>query len=1845
MSSKEFVLFSQDKISYKHKFYILMDLLITNQNSSRSEALFFMLIFYTQMISGFFSEFLGVFDIKNSTSDKILNYIEKIFRIRDLFVNKYSHFKTILVIALIILLFFSIHFIITCYKITRNSFYTYSEMILNFYIKFMIYIGSNIMFDLAFCNFCFEDKNPFFKGVSCTVKDNYFPAVISVIMFIMASFFTVIIQFFYCDAMYLSTSFYSRIACNYELYTSLNTIVYSFLLTQVTSLSKEVFLFYNIGMSIIQFNFFINHYPFYDKITNNYAGLFHILYLWTSIFFFIFAYIDYQEKGIIYLVSSVIILYFYFNLKYKIEEKVFLDTPYYKINNRFYLLFYIKNLIDKMNHLEENPEDKALFSGIMQMHILECPNKKCITKTKQRLYLPITGEWSDRSKLFIEDRVFMINFIITISTYFISANKYSPDLIINLSLYYLEIIGNYCLAMFYCKKAKEMHMTLQEQFSYERLRLRISRLLNEKLKPPNEPCPNLDELDPTMYFKYEDISQNLVDEINNDINLSLEFWKNFRRSQLDYRKQIDFNKIFSLTDKIRTTKENIEILWKKLIEIYNGVNELFDLYFDYVEQINDDDLKKRDLEGLKRKSENFSEHIGQNFYSILFNRETGIIIANADKGKEGLIEKTNLEIESIFKYKPEELKGMNLTSLMPKIFSKIHRSFIEKYYQIGERKIIEQKEIKTYGKNKDNAIIVIRLAIKLFPILNDSVYFVGLITKENIDDVIFLDHNFNIQGMSPKLLKILNCDNKILFRDNDIPFYVICKKFVNFYKIFLQGKKQNLKEKKNQSSAIIESLNETSSINSENKETKAKTKEDKIENIIHNENIEINENIELEYEIRLPQFLLDYSDSTNKRLLRLAEQNKAIAAGTMTVEAAAEANEDEDNGNDSNDEFGESDLLVDDNDRINVQEGSTSKIDSNVKKDASKFSHFSASGFSVRNNNNNNSSIRRNSNFNSTNANSNVNEHINNGKDFKINVIETPTPTPEGITPTPGNNNLLNVNNENDTNYNGDSSKINQANSKLDFNKKSDEEKAFIEKVKRYKELFTHGNFDQLDELIDDCNRDSNSKEYKFNFTFDKYKFGIKNMSYVVRCIDAKNEGSKSDDETVNEIDPKLTRYKKEKANAIKPLFEVLYKEKEKIIEQQSRIPFLKEENPEFEKLLSSFKNDMIKMSMVHGKKEKEELMDENASQMSHSSFNADLVKKNRIEEIRANLLNNISDFFTLKYIKITVLAIGIISLIYGIIYIILFLNIYDNLKDINELNINLFQTTIWMNNLIGTLISLKSLYSDIMEKGNYYFNSYISDNLVYFEEMKNFAFRWYENITDKFGDIEDNISKFISDKKQKELFWDNQKVTYTYKNIYDVECFPMAISQSLSNINSVLKNDYFSLTISNENLTKKSIQYIDYITFMAIENTYDNLLPNQYDKLRTIPHILKDFNSDSSRILIIFLIVYACLMVFLCIGYAVLLHLTNKNMSEGMEKVTKIKLTQIEDTVKKIEGFNVILKKYRERESKNNGGGGDDKKIEEQGGEGTTVNPTTINPNQPSQNIGSSGFNIDAKKYIPLKILNMSYFQTGILFCALAGFLIPVFILTAEMVNSTNKIINIEEFIYGKILNSSSSIVKVKCSMSNCDITNNLNFTDLINIYDIQDIVQALSIYGELDVFYNRKFLLDACAVVFMNDDDNYNNCIKEELIQSANNTESILKLIEETIDNIYKEQSIKTNTNVILKDGREEPFKNYYLYESESFNILEKVFYKYVIEVSDNFSILCMDNLLEYLNQKRNLIISLVCILSCTVICLCIYIGFCFISKLIYYLSVSRCIMKIIPTTVINNTPELETFIENKY
>jgi hypothetical protein len=155
--------------------------------------------------------------------------------------------------------------------------------------------------------------------------------------------------------------------------------------------------------------------------------------------------------------------------------------------------------------------------------------------------------------------------------------------------------------------------------------------------------------------------------------------------------------------------------------------------------------------------------------------------------------------------------------------------------------------------------------------------------------------------------------------------------------------------------------------------------------------------------------------------------------------------------------------------------------------------------------------------------------------------------------------------------------------------------------------------------------------------------------------------------------------------------------------------------------------------------------------------------------------------------------------------------------------------------------------------------------------------------------------------------------------------------------------------------------------------------------------------------------------------------------------------------------------------------------------------------------------------------------------------------------------------------------------------------------------------------------------------------------LIKNSNNTDSLLKLIEETVDIIYEDKNISSNNDQLtyyFNNGTTTTtFENRFLFNTTSFQDLETIFYKFVAPVSDNFAELCKISLKHYLNQKKNIVFCLIIIYVIIITIICLYIFFSFIKKLIHLLSVSRCVIRIIPTTVIINTQELESWIESKY
>jgi len=1743
--SKEFILFDNDETSFVMKFYRLMDLLVTNKSSSRMESIIFLGIYYIQILSGFYALHLDVLDGDNSNSDLYLNTVTKIIRVKDLLTTSHSAYEIAIYLIIAMMLIITGFFVFLIFKVTKNSFYTLREFLMNFLLKSYIYVAFTPIIDIGLVAFCFEDMNPHFSNVSCNINDNMNIFILSIVMMVYGIFLCFFINLFYNDAYFLSNSYYSRMCCKYEIYMPLNVIIFNVLLSQVRYIGKEIFLIYNLVVSLFFLNFFFEKYLFYDRTTNRIAGLFHILYAWTSIFFLIFAYINMNEKGIVYLIGCLLVIYFYLNLTHKLEEKIILDLPFHKIINKNHLMFYLKSLIDMIHNIESNIEAKAHLIGIIQLHKTECPSPECITKhPEKKIYLPFLEEWSKRDKPEINDKVFLLNFILVMMNFFISQTYYSPEMLINLSLYYLQVIGNYCQAIYYYKKIKEMKLSFQENFSFTRLSFKISKALMAKVKPTSDGSSTLEDMDCSLYYKYEDLSQKFYDEINNDISLSVEFWRSFK-THLETHRPLDFNKIFNLTDKIRLTKNKVEKIWNDLYGIYSGVNDLFTVYENYVEQINDDDMLKRELDAIKNKNLNSADQLQMNYYNLLLNKETGIIIANGDKNKEGLIEKTNEEIDRIFNYKPEELKGMNVSIIQPKIFERHHKSFMQRYYETGEKRIID-RSLKSYGKDKDNALVPLQFVIKLFPVLNDSVFYCGLLVKENLDDIILLDSNFIIQGMCKKLQTKINLDFKHLFQECEIPFYMICKKFINFYKNSLKKKNQKEKSKKNKSNEKTGSmLTQEGNTRNDNlidlgtnnmDETKPKNSVDASNNNIHEDVEIINENIELEFEIKIPNFLFDYASTMGKR------ENRSEFRFSKN-ETAETIDKDIDN---TSEYFEENDNLVNDSSRSLKQENEKSK------------------------------------------------------------------------------------------------------NKKVNFNKQSDEDKEFSTKLSKYRSFFEGNKFYELEEYIEKNNSEKNdSKEYKFIFTFDVYKFGMGQVGYVIRCIDNKQEyeeGSQSDTASDNNIEKlKQIENKKNKLISMKNLNEITEEEKQDLLQIQTEYTKLLLENREFLKLANEYKQDINSTSKVFGfKKEDTAIDDENSSQSSQSSYNNDIANKSRIEEIRSNLLKNVSNFHLLKWIKGIFYLIIIITAAFCAIYLLMFNIVYQDLNNISSLSIGLFQSTIWMSNIISSIISMRTFYQFKLKDSPVFFNSYLPDEKEYFDHLRGLSLDWYDDVMKNFGPIEKKINVYFDYSNNTDiLFWKNQEVNYPFKNnsLADVESYPLALSQILANTNQLLKNNFFTINkvmLNTPGYDLHSKQLIEYSSYLSIENAILNLIPVQIQILKVAPNLFQEFNTANSRYIYTILATYTIAIVIFIFMYAFLLYLTNKNMEEGLEKVSKISMDKIDDTLKKIETFDEKwMVKFRHK--------GNTIKLSNDDIKGDSKHENShIHSKDKFQ-----GFSV-GRKYKSLKILTPSYIQIPILLSILIAILIPIYFVSVSMIEACNNILYVHNFIFGKALTASMSSVYIKCMMSECPLGENVDYlTDFVNKTQIENIVKNIGEFPELSNFYSNKFLLNACEVIYDSElnSTEYQNCMNDFVIKSANNTDSLLKLIDETVSTIIKDKEMKTGKKYVLKNGNEEEFSNVFLYETEYFNKLEYVFYNYITPVSDRFSQVVSSSLGDYMSVENTIIVILICLFGFIIFLFSFYIAFCFTKNLIHLLSVARCILKIIPTGVINNTPELKTWIENKY
>jgi hypothetical protein len=1448
-------------------------------------------------------------------------------------------------------------------------------------------------------------------------------------------------------------------------------------------------------------------------------------------------------------------------------------------------MFYLKNLIDKIDNIEISYEDKAILIGIIELHSIECPSHDCITKHKnKKLFLPLNEEWSNRDKPEINDRVFLLNLVIVIMNYFISHNYYNAEMLINLSFYYLNVVGNQCLAIYFYTKVKNMNLSIEDNFYLMRLKFAISKALVEKLKSANEPNQKMNDVNLSYYYKYENLCQQFFDEISNDVNYSLDFWKNFRIHQESGR-QLDFTKIFYLTDKIRLTKDKIDKLWIDLYNTYSGVNDVFELYENYVELVNDDDLLKRDLETIRSKNINFSDNVTTNIYHLVFAKETGIIICNGDRGKEGIIEKMNGDSEKIFDYKADELKGVNVTQIMPKIFEKIHTSFLERFYDVGEKRAVD-KFHKTFAKDRDYCLLPIKLYLKVFPMLNDCLFYCAMTTKEQLDDVILIDNKYNIQAVTSKLIKRFEMENCHIFYEIDIPFYIICKKFIQFYKIYLKEKKIQ-KKRHNKKSLLKSNTSGEKVLNNFNKSGTILNSQSN--NIFTGTKVEVN-NIEKNDPANIKfiqeSFISDIAGLTNWN----------VTSTNIPLEEVSGEDEPYDKMNE-----------IDINETVELELGIEIPM-------------FMRDYMSSMKEKNKNKTLKKEGSDNQGHQKNKKGKFDDEKQDFDEN---------DGLV-------------KNDQSTTGDAELKEEEN----FNKQSDEDTEFQMKIRHCRNLFDMGRLEELEAYIQFTNEERQVEEYKFNFTFEKYAFGNKGTAYIIKLIDNKGDydESQSNNQTIygNEV-AKIQRQQSAKLGALKESIEILKEEKNEIIERQYDYVKLCMEGGEFEKNLSIFHNEIAVSSKIFGMRKQDTFMaDENSSQCSNSSFNDNMAKKGRIEEIRSNIMNNVSSFFTIKWIKGIFIFVILLSAAFCAIYLMIFDDINTYLNDISNLNIGLYQTTIWTSNIISTLISLRSTYQFNLKNYPIQYNSYITDQINYFQTLSKFTDTWYQNITLNFAPLEKQINLYFESGPNSDLFWSQSTVTYSPSKIAlsDTESVIMTLNQVLSNTNQLLKISYFSNNPIIRNYTRFTNHmksFINYSTFVSIENALDNLLPRLYKILNATPDFFSTQNKQNMKYVIFIILGYSFLLFSMILIYTILLFLTNKNMEEGLERVSKIKLDKIDETIKKIETFyKESLSKFRKKEPITI--------IREETIEPKVDTPTKNKDSPKIVDIYDKIFS-ESQKFKKLRVLSFSYLQVIIIFILCCAYLIPIYLVSLGMIDTSNQILLVQNHIFEKSLRASFSTVNIKCLISQCQTSNPRIYT--INSVDrtvIEGIIRDISDFPELGYFYSNKYLLNACAVIWDQNVNNtkYNNCMNDLIVKSANNTDSLLKLIDQTVSTIKKDEQMKSGQYYTLSDNSTVRFTNPLLFETENFRNLEYIFYNYIAPVSDSFADVISISFNDYLSAVKIKIVILICVFVFSILVFSFYIVFIFTRKLIHLLSVARVILRIVP---ISSTQELETWIESKY
>ena len=605
--------------------------------------------------------------------------------------------------------------------------------------------------------------------------------ILYIIIFTLLLTFFILVLFlialFFNEANPYSTDMFARFNTNLELVLTIYRIIVCLILQFV---DDEKYQLLHAGILLVGSLYLVYNYvrtlPFVHQGISEVYGYGMVSFFWVSVILSITELMDiygvtYRGHCILIIIGIVVLIPLIQKQRSILMNELLLNYTHLTIKTEADFENYIFRLTKLIVIQHVEPMEKIILDGIIIYHKTICFSAECPLNRNDTIYLPKT-----RKTYVPNESPTSIHYILLLAVLqamfkeYLELENRGARIHIFYSHYLFANIGNIHQALIQIGMGKHLQPSLQENFNMFWLKQQLELTLKENHKILEETSKKkLVTYDLTLALKFESYHNQLKTNIERSTNSHLEFWTHLESLTPD------FNTLHKLgLTAIQESWKVIEI-WKKLYKINSMHPDALSLYGQYLREIHADEEEGDKLvkKALDLKSQSLDENRISDAYEVLFASDSAVVMMSGNLESQYLVTHTTSGINKLLGFGKNEIIGNDVDILMPVLFRKNHKKWIDAYFQTG-KEIVTNAESVCFGYNKSEHIVYVNQIIKPVPSLEEDIQYIALLRPAVCKDYdwILADEFGKIDTISIGVTLLLNL-SPAFFKENDIYIQIL----------------------------------------------------------------------------------------------------------------------------------------------------------------------------------------------------------------------------------------------------------------------------------------------------------------------------------------------------------------------------------------------------------------------------------------------------------------------------------------------------------------------------------------------------------------------------------------------------------------------------------------------------------------------------------------------------------------------------------------------------------------------------------------------------------------------------------------------------------------------------------------------------------------------------------------------------------------------------------------------------------------------------------------------------------------------------------------------------------------